>query len=108
MTRALLWILITSILAAAAWADEDIRLTLQTSASGATIDRHLFGQFAEHLGRGIYEGIWVGRDSSPSVDSINTFADPRKVHPTLVSAAVTGGKLGIDLPPHSVTVVALQ
>src|SRR6202044_1161925 len=30
---------------------------------GATIDRHIYGQFAEHLGRGIYEGIWVGRDS---------------------------------------------
>ncbi len=30
---------------------------------GATIDRHIYGQFAEHLGRGIYEGIWVGEHS---------------------------------------------
>jgi len=30
---------------------------------GATIDRHLYGQFAEHLGRGIQEGIWVGEHS---------------------------------------------
>ncbi|HUK01189.1 MAG TPA: alpha-L-arabinofuranosidase C-terminal domain-containing protein [Steroidobacteraceae bacterium] len=30
---------------------------------GAKIDRHLYGQFAEHLGRGIYEGIWVGEHS---------------------------------------------
>ena len=28
-----------------------------------TISRHLFGQFAEHLGTGVYEGIWVGSDS---------------------------------------------
>jgi alpha-N-arabinofuranosidase len=26
-------------------------------------DRHLFGQFAEHLGHGIYNGIWVGPQS---------------------------------------------
>jgi alpha-L-arabinofuranosidase len=30
---------------------------------GARIDRHIYGQFAEHLGRGIYEGVWVGEDS---------------------------------------------
>jgi alpha-N-arabinofuranosidase len=30
---------------------------------GATIDRHIYGQFAEHLGRGIYEGVWVGEHS---------------------------------------------
>lgn len=27
------------------------------------ISRHIYGQFAEHLGRGIYGGIWVGEDS---------------------------------------------
>jgi alpha-N-arabinofuranosidase len=31
---------------------------------GARIDRHIYGQFAEHLGRGIEEGVWVGEDSS--------------------------------------------
>jgi alpha-N-arabinofuranosidase len=30
---------------------------------GATIDRHIYGQFAEHLGRGIAEGVWVGEHS---------------------------------------------
>ena len=28
-----------------------------------TIDRNIYGHFAEHLGRCIYEGIWVGEDS---------------------------------------------
>ena len=28
------------------------------------MDRHIFGQFAEHLGRGIEEGLWVGEHSS--------------------------------------------
>jgi alpha-N-arabinofuranosidase len=36
---------------------------IDTSSPGPTIDRHIFGQFAEHLGRGIYGGIWVGEDS---------------------------------------------
>ncbi len=40
-----------------------ITMHVDTSKSGAKIDRHLFGQFAEHLGKGIYEGVWVGPDS---------------------------------------------
>jgi alpha-N-arabinofuranosidase len=44
-------------------ATERLQMVVDPSASGATIDRNIFGQFAEHLGRGIYEGIWVGRDS---------------------------------------------
>jgi alpha-L-arabinofuranosidase len=31
---------------------------------GPVISRHIYGQFAEHLGRGVYEGIWVGPQSS--------------------------------------------
>src|SRR6201991_1392733 len=38
-------------------------VTIDTSKTGAEIDRHVYGQFAEHLGRGIYEGIWVGENS---------------------------------------------
>ena len=40
-----------------------IPLTVDAARTGAKIDRQLFGQFAEHLGKGIYEGIWVGPDS---------------------------------------------
>jgi alpha-N-arabinofuranosidase len=28
------------------------------------IDKHIYGHFAEHLGRCIYEGIWVGENST--------------------------------------------
>lgn len=31
---------------------------------GGTISRHIYGHFAEHLGRCIYDGIWVGKDSA--------------------------------------------
>jgi alpha-N-arabinofuranosidase len=29
-----------------------------------TINRHIYGHFAEHLGRCIYDGLWVGEDAS--------------------------------------------
>jgi alpha-L-arabinofuranosidase len=38
-------------------------LTLDLGRPGPTIERNLYGHFAEHLGRGIYEGLWVGPDS---------------------------------------------
>ena len=44
-------------------AQEKVQLSVDTSKPGAKIDRNLFGQFAEHLGKGVYEGIWVGPDS---------------------------------------------
>ena len=43
---------------------QKVELTVDVSKTGAKIDRNLFGQFAEHLGHGIYEGIWVGPDST--------------------------------------------
>jgi alpha-N-arabinofuranosidase len=41
-----------------------IAVTVDAAKTGARIDRNLFGQFAEHLGTGIYEGVWVGPDST--------------------------------------------
>ncbi|HKD23426.1 MAG TPA: alpha-L-arabinofuranosidase C-terminal domain-containing protein [Rhizomicrobium sp.] len=37
--------------------------TIHADRAGPKIDRHIFGQFAEHLGRGLYEGVWVGEHS---------------------------------------------
>ena len=44
-------------------AADDVHLSIDASKAGAKIDRNLFGQFAENLGHGLYEGIWVGPDS---------------------------------------------
>lgn len=38
-------------------------LTIRADKPGARIDRDIYGQFAEHLGSGIYGGVWVGEDS---------------------------------------------
>ena len=45
-------------------AQDTLVLTVKTDQAGPMISRQIFGQFAEHLGRGIYEGVWVGRNSS--------------------------------------------
>jgi alpha-N-arabinofuranosidase len=45
-------------------AQDAVQLTIDASSPGAKIDRNLFGQFAENLGHGLYEGIWVGKDSN--------------------------------------------
>ncbi|MBS4208257.1 alpha-N-arabinofuranosidase [Bacillus sp. FJAT-50079] len=36
---------------------------IQADIEKATINKNIYGHFAEHLGRGIYQGIWVGEDS---------------------------------------------
>jgi len=39
------------------------RLVIHADKPGAQISRNIYGQFSEHLGRCVYEGIWVGEDS---------------------------------------------
>ena len=43
---------------------EMIQFVVDASRRGPKIVRNLFGRFAAHLGHGIYQGIWVGPDSS--------------------------------------------
>jgi alpha-N-arabinofuranosidase len=43
---------------------QKVEMSVDASTAGAKIDRNIFGQFAEHLGHGIYEGMWVGPDST--------------------------------------------
>jgi alpha-L-arabinofuranosidase len=38
-------------------------LVIHADQPGATINRNIYGHFAEHLGRCVYEGIWVGQQS---------------------------------------------
>lgn len=46
---------------------------INVDVTGPKINRHLYGQFAEHLGNCIYEGIFVGEDSEiPNVRGMRT------------------------------------
>jgi alpha-N-arabinofuranosidase len=47
------------------------RLTVDAGLGKYTIDKNIYGHFAEHLGRCIYDGIFVGKSSSiPNTDGI--------------------------------------
>lgn len=39
------------------------QIVINTDIVRGTINKNIYGHFAEHLGRCIYEGIWVGEDS---------------------------------------------
>src|SRR5688572_11378129 len=41
----------------------DAVITVQSERPGVVYNPDIYGQFVEHLGRGVYEGIWVGPDS---------------------------------------------
>jgi alpha-N-arabinofuranosidase len=57
-------VLLSAVVIAPAGAADQIAVSIDASKAGATIDRNIFGQFAEHLGHGVYEGLWVGPDSA--------------------------------------------
>src|SRR5213080_4563850 len=78
--RALLLIfaLITVAITPPSVAAQKVEVTVDASKPGAKIDRNIFGQFAEHLGHGIYEGMWVGPDS--------TIANTRGIRNDVVAA----------------------
>lgn len=40
-----------------------VTVSVDAAKPGAVINKDIYGQFAEHLGHGIYEGMWVGTDS---------------------------------------------
>lgn len=45
-------------------ANAETMLRIVLDEPGPVIEKNVYGQFAEHLGRGIYGGLWVGPDSS--------------------------------------------
>jgi len=44
-------------------------ITIHMQNGKDTISKHIYGHFAEHLGRGIYDGFYVGKDSE--IENIN-------------------------------------
>lgn len=42
---------------------QSIEISISKDQPGSELNKDIYGQFMEHLGRGIYEGIWVGENS---------------------------------------------
>lgn len=48
-----------------------VKVVVHTETRKSQINKNIYGQFSEHLGRCVYEGIWVGEDSPiPNTDGI--------------------------------------
>src|SRR5215217_4262394 len=66
-------LLLAAVLCNSALAADKVALALDAAKPGPVISRHVFGQFAEHLGNGIYEGVWVGPESTiPNIRGIRS------------------------------------
>ncbi|MDD6142520.1 MAG: alpha-L-arabinofuranosidase C-terminal domain-containing protein [bacterium] len=51
------------------------KITLNPARSKGTINKNIYGHFSEHLGRCIYQGFFVGKDSQiPNVNGMRTAA----------------------------------
>ena len=61
-------------LAAVLTASAQVKVAVhETAGDQPTIPAEIYGQFSEHLGKCIYEGIWVGKDSTiPNIDGYRT------------------------------------
>jgi alpha-N-arabinofuranosidase len=61
-------------LAISAYSQTDVNKIVVHAKSGKdTINSHVYGHFAEHLGRCIYDGIWVGDDTTiQNIDGYRT------------------------------------
>ena len=44
-------------------AQEKTRVSVNPSEDAPQISKHIYGHFAEHLGRCIYDGFYVGEES---------------------------------------------
>jgi alpha-N-arabinofuranosidase len=60
----------------AARSAEAAHMVVDADAAQDTISRHLYGHFAEHLGRDIYGGFWVQRGEGSSGEGAGTATDP--------------------------------
>ena len=69
MKRFLTFVAGACLLATASLSAQDAFVRVHDAGTGVTIPAEIYGQFSEHLGRCIYGGLWVGKDSSvPNVE----------------------------------------
>ena len=62
--KKLLFISLLSIVPVSVSAQQKATAVVNAAQGTFTINKHIYGQFSEHLGRCVYEGIWVGENST--------------------------------------------
>jgi alpha-N-arabinofuranosidase len=52
---------------------QDVTVQIDVEKPGPVISKHLYGHFLEHLGRAVYDGVWVGPSSAiPNTNGLRT------------------------------------
>ena len=78
MKKSIGWILIFSLKMSSSLAQNDMQLIISDTA-GPVINRNIYGQFAEHLGRCVYDGLFLnGQIRMDVVDAL------KKIHVPLL------------------------
>lgn len=70
-----------------AFAQSEDKIVINADLGTVTISKNIYGHFAEHLGRGIYGGIWVGPNSSiPNTRGIrnDVIAALKEINPSVI------------------------
>jgi alpha-L-arabinofuranosidase len=57
-------LVVLGMIAAPALAANQVRIDIDAGTPGPVISKYVYGQFSEHLGTGVYEGMWVGPTSN--------------------------------------------
>ncbi|HWW68725.1 MAG TPA: alpha-L-arabinofuranosidase C-terminal domain-containing protein [Duganella sp.] len=57
-------LVVLGMIAAPAFAAGQVSISIDAAKSGPVINKNVYGQFAEHLGTGVYEGMYVGSKSN--------------------------------------------
>ena len=57
------FLLLLAAIALPAWSQRDASVRIYPDKGTTTINKNMYGHFAEHLGSCIYGGLWVGPDS---------------------------------------------
>lgn len=66
-------VLAGALLVAATANAQDLTIRIDTENPGPQISRYIYGHFLEHLGRAVYDGVWVGPDSAiPNQDGLRS------------------------------------
>ncbi|WP_322400341.1 alpha-L-arabinofuranosidase C-terminal domain-containing protein [Massilia luteola] len=125
---------VLGMIAAPAFAASPVTISIDAGKPGRVISKYVYGQFAEHVGTGVYGGMYVGAKSTipntrgwrndvvgtkvkgaagkvltaAAMDAHNTFQNPQVIKPAAFSARAAGGKLSIELPAKAVMVIALE
>ncbi|HEX7070234.1 MAG TPA: alpha-L-arabinofuranosidase C-terminal domain-containing protein [Rhodothermales bacterium] len=90
---------------------ETLSLVISADSSGPTINKHIYGHFAEHLGRGIYGGFWIKGDdgewrlNEPVVEAMRRLDPPNVRWPGGCFADIYHWKDGIGPRNERPTVV---